>query len=265
MNIELRVITDGPRAPEFNMAADRYLLDQAQSTGIVFLRLYEWKPPAISLGYMQDSREILLPDRLEQDGIAWVRRPTGGRAVLHWNDLTYCCAFPKSDQMGKSIGESYGLIARCLRRGLAIAGIHAETSDSELDSREVRREIKLPCFLAPNRDEIMVRGKKLIGSAQKRTDGAVLQHGSIPIADSYRKLPFYMNLDEQQQRVHSELLKRKTVCTDEICRGITAHDLGTALVDGFAEILHTSPSRVPWTPNELEAIHRFLAPSGDTL
>lgn len=257
MNTGLRVIQDSDRSPDFNMAADRLLLKKALETDMVHLRLYGWNPPAISLGYMQNPEELLDLEKMKLDSVGYVRRPTGGRAVLHWDDLTYCCAFPKSARMGKNIGESYSMIARCLRQGLHNAGIPTQTSDSELDSREVRREIKLPCFLAPNRDEIMVKGRKLVGSAQKRTEGAVLQHGSIPIGDSYRRLPAYMRLDGRQRTIQEELLRRKTICTSELNRELAAGNLAQWLIEGFASVLQTSPILGGWTEPELRQIQEI--------
>ena len=90
--------------------------------------------------------------------------------------------------------ETYRIISRCLMGGLNDVGIQCVSCDSTNALRETKREMKLPCFLAPNRNEIMVDGKKLVGSAQKRTAEAILQHGSIPLTSAYRNLPDYLKL-----------------------------------------------------------------------
>jgi lipoate-protein ligase A len=231
----LRVIVDPPRSAAFNMAEDLLLLDRTAADRAVYLRFYGWDPPAISLGCMQDPGALLDLAAMSASGIDWIKRPTGGRAILHWNDLTYAVAFPASlEEMGSTINESYAMISRCLMAGLARAGIRCESHDSAVEYAATRREIKLPCFLSPNRNEIMVKGKKLIGSAQKRTDRAVLQHGSIPLDGRFRKLPEFFNLDGATRSAQMQQLEEKCACVGEINPGIDAHALTRHLINGFA-------------------------------
>ena len=148
-----RTIVDISHAAQFNMAADAYLLQYAAQTGIMCVRFYFWEPAAVSLGYMQDPSEVLDLEALREQNIEWVRRPTGGRAVLHQEDLTYCCAFPAHayTTLGSSISESYRIISQCLRKGLTAAGVLTESHDSALDPRAVRshprtvRQADTPC------------------------------------------------------------------------------------------------------------------------
>jgi lipoate-protein ligase A len=115
---ELRIIIDPTRTAAFNMAADLYLLEQASHGHTVFLRFYTWSPPAISLGCMQKAEETLDLAEMKKHGVDWIRRPTGGRAILHWNDLTYAFVFPiVTPTMGTTINESYAVISRCLMSG----------------------------------------------------------------------------------------------------------------------------------------------------
>jgi lipoyl(octanoyl) transferase len=255
MDHHFRIIHDCARNAAFNMAADRYLLERAAKENTVFLRIYGWAPPAISLGLLQPPGEILDKDKIAAAGVDYAVRPTGGRAVLHWNDLTYSIAFPHSaPSMGKTISESYAIISRCLRRGLEMAGIQSMTHDSAGEYAATKRVQKLPCFLSPNRNEIMVQGKKLIGSAQKRTNAAILQHGSIPLDGSFRRLPEFLLLPEEEKAMQRILLEKKCVCIHEIDPSINFEKLRTCLIKGFVEILPFSPVEIPWSAEEVTAI-----------
>jgi lipoate-protein ligase A len=256
----LRVIADGERDAGFNMAADVYLLRHAVETPeAVVLRLYGWNPPAISLGRMQDVRTNLDITRINADGLGWVRRPTGGRAILHWNDITYSCVFSKKMlSMGDSISRTYKVISACLISGLALAGIRCIPSSAGPSGAESRRDIKLPCFLSPNREEIMVDGRKLIGSAQKRTADAVLQHGSLPLGGEYRRLPEYLNLIEADKMAQKRLLEEKSLCVEECLSGASKELLVSHLAAGFEETLKLESHFSPWSPEEIAEIRAWL-------
>jgi lipoyl(octanoyl) transferase len=238
MRHRLRIIIDPPCSAAFNMAADLYLLERAAAEDAVFLRFYRWDPPAISLGCIQDPGATLDHGAMEKAGISWIKRPTGGRAILHWNDLTYSIAFPAlRKEFGQTIHESYEVISGCLMAGLEHAGIRCESHGSSVEYAATRREIKLPCFLSPNRNEIMVNGKKLIGSAQKRTDRAVLQHGSLPIDGSFRRLPEFCRIEKAIRAAQIKSLAEKCACVREIDPGIEVQSLITHLITGFAATL----------------------------
>jgi len=255
MNPSLRIIQDIARGPAFNMAADLFLLESCVKEHAVVVRMYEWVPASITVGYMQKVSEALDFTAMEKDMVAWVRRPTGGRAVLHEHDLTYSCIFPTAvTAMGINVMETYAIISKCLMAGLTHAGIACTVMDSFDRMRETKREIKLPCFLAPNREEIMVQGRKLVGSAQKRTAAAVLQHGSIPVDDAYRKLPDYVRLSEIQRAMQKQLLASKSICLKEIDPQLTSTDLRKALMTGFTAVLPFEAERRSWSAEDLETI-----------
>lgn len=231
----MRVLFDTPRSGVENMEADRRLLDAAVRENDVLLRLYSWTPSCITLGWMQKPEETLALDVMARDGVTWVHRPTGGRAVLHEQDLTYCVAFPAGfARMGSSIAQSYRVIADCLIDGFSRAGIVCSAHDSKLDSALVRREGKLPCFLAPNRDEIMSGGRKLVGSAQRRTAEGVVQHGSIPMTPAFRRLPEYLALSMEQRESYRRLLERKCTCAAELRPGLETTELARCIAEAFA-------------------------------
>jgi lipoyl(octanoyl) transferase len=255
MGPALRIIVDTARPAAFNMAADRYLLGRAARESAVFLRIYSWDPPAISLGLLQDPAALLDKEAMARGGIEWTRRPTGGRAVLHWNDLTYSVAFPLSAApMGGTIAESYSIISRCLRCGLESTGIRCETHDSSTEYSATKRNMQLPCFLSPNRNEIMAAGKKLVGSAQKRTSAAVLQHGSIPLDAAFRRLPEFLALSSDERTRQRTLLEKKCICVHEIDPSIDLDKLVSLLINGFKTTLPFPAFEKNWDAGELEAI-----------
>jgi lipoate-protein ligase A len=255
MPSRLRVIDDGARTATFNMAADLFLLDTCPSSNDVFLRLYDWDPPAISIGYMQKAEQVLDLEACAAAGRSWIRRPTGGRAVLHEGDITYSCVFAKNvGPMGRSVAQTYELISSCLIAGLVKSGIRCEPHHTPIDSKAARREVKLPCFLAPNRREIMVAGRKLVGSAQKRTAHAVLQHGSIPFSSRFRDLPRYEPIAAELRTEHVRLLHAKCACIREVLPSSARERIRDNLKRGFAEVLHLDVAEEPWTAAELASI-----------
>jgi lipoate-protein ligase A len=208
---------------------------------------------------MQKAGEVLDLESMRESGVDWVRRPTGGRAVLHDGDITYSCTFAKSvREMGSGITQTYRLITKCLMAGLERASIKCGAHDSDNDLRGVKRQVKLPCFLAPNRDEIMVDGRKLVGSAQKRTATAALQHGSIPITAAYRQLPKYLRIDEAEREKQIELLTSKSCCADELAGGATFESLARCLMEGFSSIIPFKWELKPWSPDEERDINDIL-------
>ncbi len=253
--ISLPVLIDSPRSAPFNMAADLFLLSRCSEDSNLFLRFYSWENPTITLGYQQKANEVLNKEMISDQSISWIRRPTGGRAVFHSNDITYSLIFSKKlSLLGSNINETYHIISQCLIRGLAHSSISCSTHDSELNSVEAKGATKLPCFLAPNRNEIMVQGKKLIGSAQKRTDSAVLQHGSIPISKEFIQLPKYENIDQKSQKRYRTLLKNKCTCIVNHLNRFDKHLFINNLIAGFCEVLGLHWYKREWSKQELKEI-----------
>ncbi|KMQ51248.1 Lipoate-protein ligase A [Chitinispirillum alkaliphilum] len=264
MAIKLRIIRDFERSAAFNMAADNYLLNNCKDDETVFLRFYNWEKPSITVGCMQEPKDVLNFTMIEKDGVEWIRRPTGGRAVLHQEDLTYSCIFNKNlTQMGKSISQTYGIITNCLIEGLKTCSIPCDAHDSYDEYKELKREIKLPCFLSPNRDEVMVNGRKLVGSAQKRNLSAVLQHGSVPLGSAYRNLPNYLLLDKKTRDVQIKLLERKSICVNEINPTLSLPDITEALCRGFTtRLAYDEVVESEWSGLELERISKDMGSEG---
>ncbi len=259
MTLDARIINDGPHSTAFNMAADLYLLSLCEeSATAVAVRIYSWEKPSITLGIRENPGETLDLNALAADGVEWIRRPTGGRSVLHDHDITYSCVFSAGiKEMGTTLMETYGVISTCLMDGLRKAGIHCRAHDSPLDSYSSRSSARLPCFLSPNRHEIMADGKKLLGSAQKRSAKAVLQHGSIPLTPAFRSLPDYLLASAAQREEQKRLLLAKTTSVSEVLPAFDAASLTQRLITGFKETLPFPFKELPWSMQEREEIIRL--------
>jgi lipoate-protein ligase A len=172
------IVEPGGRSGAENMAVDHSLLRAAQG-GAAFLRLYGWKPPCLSFGRNEPATTRYDGDAISRLGLATVRRPTGGRAVWHEAEVTYAVAGP-ADLFG-SLKEAYIRIHAVLAAALQGLGVPAELA--QRPSGRVAGPAGGACFAAPVGGEIVVAGRKLVGSAQVREGGAFLQHGSILLDD----------------------------------------------------------------------------------
>ena len=169
-----RLLADGPASGEWNMGVDEALLESVSAGAPPTLRFYTWDGPWLSLGYGQSEE----PDRLaacERAGVGVVRRATGGRAVLHGADLTYALAVPEG-VLPSDLRDSYETVATALLEALGQLGVDA--GSGPLAAGGPGRG-EFDCFAAPAAHELCAGGRKLVGSAERRTRGGVLQHGSI--------------------------------------------------------------------------------------
>ena len=166
-----------PRSGAENMARDAGLMDRARDTGEAVLSVYSWEKPTLSFGRNQTAAGKYDLDAVRERGIDLVRRPTGGRALLHWHEVTYSVTAPVPDD---SLGDSYRRINRILLHGLSRLGVRASESAGDGPTPSPG---ELPCFAAPTEGELVIDGAKLVGSAQFRENGALLQHGSILLED----------------------------------------------------------------------------------
>ena len=173
-----RLLLSPPADGATNMATDEALLRRARRTGETVYRVYTWSRPTVSLGRNQIARGRYDVERAAAQGIGFVRRPTGGRAILHHREITYAVAGPV--ETVASLRESYRAINRLLLEALRTLGIDAREAE-----RSTRAPIPgvAPCFEAPVAGEVVAGGRKLVGSAQVRDGDAFLQHGSILIDD----------------------------------------------------------------------------------
>ncbi|HEX3868013.1 MAG TPA: hypothetical protein VHV78_14725 [Gemmatimonadaceae bacterium] len=172
-------VTPAASGPE-NMALDEALMSAARAADEWIVRVYSWKTPTISLGRNQSARGRYDLDQIRALGLAVVRRPTGGRAILHDREITYSVTAP-TDGAGELL-TSYARVNALLVAALGLLGVDAEVAEGAERSRGVSPGMA-PCFAEPSAGELTIGGRKLAGSAQWRTDGSLLQHGSILVED----------------------------------------------------------------------------------
>ncbi len=232
------LVTRGLRG-SLNMAIDHVLAATAKPGSSPVLRLYDWNPPAISLGFHQRASDIDL-SRARDCGIDVVRRPTGGRAVLHAEELTYSLVVPAGpSSFSPRPHQVYQTASHCFRRALALLGLPAELETSERGQSPPARSVGgIPCFAASARHELKLHGKKILGSAQRRYPGAVLQHGSLLLGPAHLKLTSFLSLGEEEKRRLHELLRLRTACLQEaVGRSFSFEEVATAVVTAFREEL----------------------------
>ena len=185
------LVVSRPKVNATNITIDQLLLEQVSKSVTLdtYLRFYTWKQPTLSIGFTQNASQVVNFDYCKQNQILVVRRPTGGRAVLHQHEITY--AIISNDQTFfpvQSISKTYQKIALALQSGLKHLGIDTTLASSTKNKRVRYIDQRAACFASSHNHEILYGGKKLIGSAQRRTDRAFLQHGSILIDFSFHTL-----------------------------------------------------------------------------
>ena len=176
-----RLLASPPLGAADNMAMDAALMRRAAASGEAVLRVYTWAAPTLSLGRNQPARGRYDDARAAREGVEIVRRPTGGRAVLHDREVTYSVTAPAD----AALRTSYDRINRLLLDGLRRLGVPAT-----LAAPAGRAPVPslAPCFETPATGEVVSDGRKLVGSAQWRDGGALLQHGSILLADDQPRI-----------------------------------------------------------------------------
>jgi lipoate-protein ligase A len=173
-----RLLLAAPRTGAENMARDSALQARAARTGETVFSIYSWKRPTLSFGRHQPAAGLYDMEKIRSANIDVVRRPTGGRAILHDHEVTYSVTAPVQD--AAPLRETYSRINRILLDGLGRLGVDVELASPR--ERAPAPSVR-PCFEAPGEGELVARGRKLVGSAQWRDEGALLQHGSILVDD----------------------------------------------------------------------------------
>lgn len=177
------LILDRPRTGPENMAIDSALLARAERSGERFLRLYQWDPHCLSFGRHEPALKRYDVARIRREGIPCVRRPTGGRGVWHARELTYSVTAPLEafGGMRQAYAAIHALLAASLR-ALGAKPLLAPTGGRPLALRSG------PCFAAPVGGEVLLEGRKVVGSAQLRAGSALLQHGSLLLEDDQHRV-----------------------------------------------------------------------------
>ncbi len=204
-----------------NMALDEALMQRARTTGEHVMRVYAWSHPTLSLGRNQRAVGVFDRGLVEKDGVGIVRRLTGGRAVLHHREITYSVTGPA--HRGDSVRASYGAINAILLAALQNIGVAASLAPPR-SSGHFPPPGSAPCFELPEAGEIVFAGRKLVGSAQVREDGAFLQHGSILIDDDQPRV-------SQLSLVPIPHAERAATLREALGRAPSLHDVAESLFD----------------------------------
>lgn len=177
-----RILDSGRLDGAEQMALDAGLMERARASGEAVLRVYAWAQPTLSFGRHEAVRGHFDAATLERASVGVVRRPTGGRALLHDREVTYSVTSPVDPL--EPLAASYGRINALLLEALARLGVAA----SEAPAGRAVRPGRSTCFAEPSAGELVVDGRKLVGSAQLREHGAFLQHGSILLGDDQARI-----------------------------------------------------------------------------
>lgn len=234
-----RLIITPPARGAWNMAVDEAILEATVAGSVPpTLRLYAWQPPCLSLGYAQPFADV---DKEKLAALGWdlVRRPTGGRAILHTDELTYAVIGPQREpRLQGSILESYQRLSQALLTALSLLGLSAQAQP--LPSEDQNGNPKGPvCFEVPSNYEITIHGKKLVGSAQARKREGVLQHGTLPLWGDLTRITqaLCFNDDSERANASSRLKARATTVEAELGYHLSWDEAAQAFVSAFQQVL----------------------------
>ena len=241
-----RLIIHGPASGAWNMAVDEAMAQAAaQGQAPPTLRFYAWDPPCISLGRSQPLSEVDW-ERCRAAGVDVVRRPTGGRAILHTDELTYSVAAPPAEPVvAGAVLEAYHRISEGLVAGLRLLGIPAQEAPG---TSRAGPDVSAACFEVPSAYEITALGRKLMGSAQHRRAQWVLQHGSLPLTGDVSRIVNYLRFEDEEERkaLRAALAARATTVEALLGRAVGFREVAETLARGFAQAL-----ALDLTPGEL--------------
>lgn len=250
---EWRLLLDeGPRTGAWNMALDEAIMDAvAEGAAPPTLRLYQWAPPCLSLGRRQPLQGVDLA-RLVDDGCEAVRRATGGWSILHTDELTYSVTLAPDDPRANGpILDAYRKLSAGLVAGLELLGVHAVMKPATASGTH---NITAACFEVPSAYEITANDRKLIGSAQARPNGRVLQHGSLPLTGDIGRVTRYLTFSDEAEReaLASHLRERAATLAEVAGRNVSFAEAADAMRRGFAQALNVTLTPGAPTPREME-------------
>lgn len=238
------------------MAIDEGMLQAlAQGQGQPTLRFYQWQPACLSLGFAQSTREID-EAALAAQGYTWVRRPTGGRSILHIDELTYSLVVPETDpRVTGGIIPAYRNLSRGLLRGLQQLDIPAIQAQGDMPKNPTQG---FACFDTPSHYEVTAHGKKLIGSAQLRRKGIVLQHGSLPLHGNLGRIFQFLRLSDTDRAAgQADLEAHAITLAAATQRNIPFLTVAKALQAGFAETLNLTWDEAGLTSFEQSLVQTY--------
>jgi lipoyl(octanoyl) transferase len=232
----MRLVYDKAHSASFNMAADETLLMMAlERKSPPTLRFYRWEKPTVSIGFFQNTRKEINLDKIIEKGMDFVRRPTGGRAVLHWKEVTFCLTIPT---VGKGLWEIFRRVHEAIGSGLREAGINAGVEPADrhkIFSDESATDRSAACFASPSRYELLLNGKKVAGTAQKQVKDHILIHGSIPIISTYDSLyeVLVFSDEDSREKAYEKALQKMTSIYSETGIEYSYDELTKHIASGF--------------------------------
>jgi len=243
------IVDEKPCDGAWNMAVDEFLFESAgKDASKTVLRFYRWKRPTVSIGYSQNTGKVVDGVFCRKNGIDIVRRLTGGKLVLHHKEVTYSLTSCDSGTFPPAVSESYRKISEALMIGLKKMGL-----DPALAGRTPREYARgpYPCFSSHARDEVVLSGGKIIGSAQKRIGSCFLQHGSIPLEESEKLLASVAFVQKGSRNLEMASLSQA------LGRKVTFDWAVGMLIDGFSEYFHVGLKKRFLNESERESIRRI--------
>lgn len=249
-----------PAQGAWNMAVDEAILRELESgTGQPTLRLYSWAPYCISLGQAQKAEQELNLEKVRLSGIDVVRRFTGGRAVYHAHEWTYSVIGPIDPQgWSKSLALTYEKIGLVLAQALKVLGGSAELERGDHTEGFQKGKANRPCFASTSRSELVLEGRKLVGSAQRRTSSCYIQHGSILVGRDHLDLSRFLLLSQEEQELYREQLDAHSISMSEVGVEPNQKQMATALEMAWAGVFGEFPEIAGLSPSELQRVQDLL-------
>jgi lipoate-protein ligase A len=254
-----RLLRHAPASGVRNMAIDDAILELARKGAAPpTLRFYDWAPATLSLGLAQPLADVDA-ERLAANGWGAVRRPTGGRAILHTDELTYAVIGPSDEpRLAGGVLESYKRISAALMASLQALGLRVQQQPTSMISDGDAGPV---CFEVPSDYEITLGGKKLIGSAQARRKGGVLQHGSLPLFGDIARITETLRYEDEaaRQEAAERVRARAATAADGLGRAPSYAEAAAAFVRGFSEALNIELVEGELSADEEAAAARYEA------
>jgi lipoate-protein ligase A len=253
---EWRLVSTGEHDGLTNMAIDEaILLSVSEGQSPPTIRFYAWRPPCASVGYAQSMRGAIDLEACRKYGYDWVRRPTGGRAVLHIDEVTYSVTAPQDNpRVRGDILTSYRRLSCGIVAGLRCLGAQVVQAEGE----KAHVDASAACFDVPSPYEVTAMERKLVGSAQVRRRGIVLQHGALPLRGDVGRLAHVLQLSHAARDALCTKLRERAIALDEVLgRPISWDEAAEALAAGFAEALRLVLARGDLTAHELAVATRL--------
>lgn len=251
------ILHPAARGP-WNMAVDEAILEATgRGESSPTLRLYAWQPACLSLGYAQPVQNI---DKPSLTALGWdlVRRPTGGRAILHTDELTYAIIAPLSEpRVRGTVLESYSRLAQALVHSLHLLSVPAEITGTNPNHGPLTQPI---CFEQPSDYEIVADGKKILGSAQARRLGGVLQHGSLPLHGDLTRITkgLWFSNEKSRQEAAAYLLNRATTVEMILGQPVSWEQAAHAFIEAFQRTLNLTFKQETLTDAEIQRANELV-------